>query len=116
MLDQLPQDVWTNKTTTFFDPAIAGGQFVREIERRLLETGHSKKNVANRVFGCEEYEHQVQYALNKHKLLGNYTVTNFLEQDFNMKFDVIVGNPPYQSGNGESGGKHSLWRKFVKKS
>ena len=116
MLDQLPSEVWTSTTTTFFDPAIAGGQFVREIERRLLEAGHSRKNVSGRVFGCEEYEHQVQYALNKYKLLGNYAVTNFLEQDFNMKFDVIVGNPPYQSGNGESGGKHSLWRKFVKKS
>lgn len=33
-----------------------------------------------------------------------------------MKFDVIVGNPPYQSGNGEKGGRHSLWRTLVKKS
>jgi hypothetical protein len=115
MLDQLPEGVWTSTTTTFFDPAIAGGQFVREIERRLVEAGHSKKNVSGRVFGCEEYEHQVQYALNKYKLLGNYVVTNFLEQDFNMKFDVIVGNPPFKNGN-ETGGKSSLWRKIVAKS
>lgn len=31
-----------------------------------------------------------------------------------MKFDVILANPPYQSGNKEKGGRHSLWRKFVK--
>lgn len=30
-----------------------------------------------------------------------------------MKFRNVIGNPPYQSGNGESGGRHSLWRKFV---
>jgi site-specific DNA-methyltransferase (adenine-specific) len=118
MLDQLPEEIWTSKTTTFFDPAIAGGQFVREIERRLLEAGHSRKNVSGRVFGCEEYEHQVQYALNKHKLLGNYKVTNFLEQDFNMKFDVIVGNPPYQNSHKKDeeakrkvGNK--LWYQFI---
>jgi hypothetical protein len=119
MLDRLPDEVWTSKTTTFFDPAIAGGQFVREIERRLLEAGHSKKNIAGRVFGCEEYEHQVQYALNKYKLLGNYTVTKFLEQDFNMKFDVIVGNPPFQRAE-DSGDKRdsaaNLWPEFVVKS
>ena len=125
MLDQLPDDIWTSTTTRFFDPAIAGGQFVREIERRLLEAGHSKKNVSGRVFGCEEYEHQVQYALNKYKLLGNYAVTDFLEQDFNMKFDVIVGNPPFNSnkktadsvaGNGGTGGNSRLYKHFRTKS
>jgi len=35
MLDQLPADIWTSETTTFLDPGMAGGQFVREIERRL---------------------------------------------------------------------------------
>ena len=29
MLDQLPKNVWTSNSTTFFDPAIGGGQFVR---------------------------------------------------------------------------------------
>jgi len=32
-----------------------------------------------------------------------------------MKFDVIVGNPPYQETNGAATGK-SIWHKFVKKS
>ena len=31
MLDQLPASVWANDTTTFFDPAIGGGQFVRHL-------------------------------------------------------------------------------------
>jgi hypothetical protein len=126
MLDHLPESIWTSTTTTFLDPGMAGGQFVREIERRLLEAGHSKKNISGRVFGCEEYEHQVQYALNKYKLLGNYVVTNFLEQDFKgMKFDVIVGNPPFNSnkkisdeatGNGGTGGNSRLYKHFRTKS
>lgn len=41
-----------------------------------------------------------------------YTVLETI-QDKDMKFEVVLGNPPYHTGNGESGGKHSLWRKFV---
>ena len=33
-----------------------------------------------------------------------------------MKFDVIVGNPPYQNGSGNKGSNNTLWDKFVKKS
>lgn len=117
MLDQLPKSVWTSDSTTFFDPAIGGGQFVRAIELRLRDKGHDDANIQGRVYGCETSRLNVRFASNKYKLVGNYAVCNFLTQDFNsMKFDVIVGNPPYQTGNGEKGGKHSLWRKFVKKS
>jgi tRNA1(Val) A37 N6-methylase TrmN6 len=36
-----------------------------------------------------------------------------------MKFDVIVGNPPYQAAveqNGQRGSRTHIWHKFVNKS
>lgn len=115
MLDLIPEDVIVNGT--ILDPAIGGGQFVREVERRKRAAGKTDAEIAKTVFGIEQNVLRKNYAVNKHKLVGNYTVDNFLEKDFkNMKFDVILENPPYQSGKGEKGGKHSLWRKFVKKS
>lgn len=115
MLDQLPAEVFESKTTTFLDPCMGGGQFVQAVEGRLREYGHSNANIAGRVFGVESNQLRVNYAINKHKLVGQYFVhENYLEHDEKMKFDVVIGNPPYQSGKGEKGGKHSLWRKFVK--
>lgn len=114
MLDQLPAEVWTSDSTTFFDPAIGGGQFVRAIESRLRSAGHSDANIAERVYGCESSRLNVKFALNKYKLVGRYAVCDFLAQDFNgMKFDVIVGNPPYVDS---SVGKIPIYDKFVKKS
>ena len=109
MLDQLPAEVWKSNTTTFFDPAMAGGQFVREIEKRLSKAGHSKENIAKRVFGCEQYEHQVVYAVNKYKLSGTYTVKNFVDDDSDQHFDYIIMNPPYTDG------QVMLYTKFFEK-
>lgn len=96
MLDQLPDEVWTSDTTTFLDPCMGGGQFVAEIERRLRIHGHSDENIASRVHGFENNLMRVNYAINKHKLVGDYQAINFLEANMQKKFDVIVGNPPYQ--------------------
>ena len=117
MLNQLPNSVWSSKTSTFFDPAIGGGQFVRAIEQRLRSAGLSDANIRSRVMGFEESDLHIRFAVNKYKLVGQYVrkpYKKFFELDNTMKFDVVVGNPPYQTGKGEKGGKHSLWRKFVK--
>ena len=119
MLDQLPKNVWTSNSTTFFDPAIGGGQFVRAIEQRLRACGHNDANIRKRVVGLEDSELHIRYAVNKHKLVGQYakkTYEKFFELDNTMKFDVVVGNPPYQ-GNNDKGTKqpksHNLWSKFA---
>jgi site-specific DNA-methyltransferase (adenine-specific) len=119
MLDQLPESVWASDSTTFFDPAIGGGQFIRAIEQRLRNHGHSDKNIRTRVFGLENSELHIRYAVNKHKLVGQYVkkpYEKFFELDNTMKFDVVVGNPPYQ-GNNDKGTKqpksHNLWSKFA---
>jgi len=116
MLDQLPEHVWTSDRTTFFDPAIGGGQFVKEIERRLRSAGHPDRNIHRRVFGLEESDLHIRFAVNKHKLVGQYakkTYDKFFELDDTMKFDVVIGNPPYQ--NKEENADGSLWLRFVNK-
>lgn len=116
MLDQLPESVWTSTDTTFLDPCMGGGQFVAEIERRLRDHGHNDENIASRVHGFENNLMRVNYAINKHNLVGNYQANiNFLEADVQKKFDVIVGNPPYQDGN-KQGGQNKIYNQFAKKS
>lgn len=118
MLDQLPKSVWTSTTTTFFDPAIGGGQFVREIETRLRNAGHSDDNIRSRVFGFEESDLHIRFAVNKYNLVGQYkkmSYDEFFALDETMKFDNVVGNPPFQEG-GRSDAANKLWPHFVKKS
>ena len=121
ILDQLPSYVWHDPTIKFLDPAMAGGQFILEIERRLKAAGHSDENIASRVWGCEERLIRVKYVQNWHKALSQHLyVRDALTYDWgDMKFDVIVGNPPYQDTMPDGSRKSissNLWTKFIDKS
>lgn len=110
ILDRLPSEVWSSSTTTFLDPAIGGGQFVSEIEKRLKAVGHTDDNIKSRVYGCESNRMRINFAVNKYKLAGTYVNNDFLKEKLEMKFDVVVGNYPYGDSK-DSGG--TLWGKFA---
>lgn len=120
MLDKLPSSVWTSETTTFIDPSMGGGQFLSVIQTRLKDAGHSDKNIASRIFGYEDNKLRINYAVNKHKLLGNFVHKKILDETLNRKFSVVVCNPPFESPNTVAKDRkqpqnHSLWPKYVNK-
>lgn len=114
ILDRIPEEVFKSNSTTFLDPCFGNGTFVIEVIKRLRKEGHSIENIQERVYGIE-VSHRLYNKVNK--LLSNYNFhklckDDFLKKDFkNMKFDVIVGNPPYQDSTSSSE-SIKLWSLF----
>lgn len=114
MLSHITVADYTNSNVTFLDVALGGGQLVSVIETNLTANGQTSEQIANRVFGCERSDLNIRYAVNRHKLVGTYNKRLYNEilthNKNNMKFDFIVGNPPYDKGI-----KHNLTLPFGNK-
>ena len=134
MLDTLPYEVWTNPNLKWFDPCNGVGTFISVIVKRLmkgLETFQPdailryKHIIENMIFTCELQAKNVflyLYAFDpKDEFALNIYNGSYLDEGFDKhmefwdveKFDVIVMNPPYNSGSNNGNAGNSLWDKFV---
>ena len=137
MLDKLPVEVWSNPELKFLDPANGIGNFPVILVKKLMEGLKDwqpdselrlKHILENQIYVCELQSKNMFIYLqlfdseNKYKL--NFHRGSFLDENFKYvmkewgvdKFDVVVGNPPYnndQKAEGKRGGGSTLWDKFV---
>jgi len=139
LLDHLPKNVWTNPDLTWLDPAAGTGNFTMMIYYRLFaglakhfpnkRTRHKhivekmlymveiNKESANKlaeIFSSDSNIFIHDFLTIENTTTGKNTI-KFLE-----KYDIIIGNPPFQTTKIKkyvgSAGNKTLWDKFIVKS
>jgi hypothetical protein len=112
MLDKIPEEVWRNPESVFLDPCMGKGTFLIEIVRRLTYIyGYTEMNAKSRVYG---YDTRVKYVNHlQRRGFSNLRHKDFLLDEIEMKFDAIVGNPPYQEVGAT--GDNKLYLRFISK-
>ena len=138
MLDTLPSEVWSNPNLKWLDPCAGVGTFPSIVVQRLMKGlenvipnpekryGHI---IENMIYLCELQDKNL-FVFNCVFDLGDSNATNsycgsFLDENFDKhmidvwgveKFDIVIGNPPYQTQKEGNTKTHPLWHLFVEKS
>jgi len=137
MLDKLPKKVWKNKNLKWLDPAAGMGNFpvalylklmdgltdeikdVKDRKKHILENMLyvSELNKKNVVIYKQIFDINNEYKLNIFN--GDSLKVNFKQEFKIKKFNIILGNPPYQKENTKSdyargGIGNNLYLDFVK--
>ena len=138
MIATLPEDVWSNPNLKWLDPANGTGPYPIMVIYKLMnglkewepdDEKRYKHIIENMIYVCELQPKNMFLYLcavdpfDMYKL--NIYTGSFLEQGFDKhmkevwaieKFDIIIGNPPYNNEVSVSGTSSDIYDEFIFKS
>ena len=105
VLDQLPQDQFTDASKTFLDPSCGDGQFLGEVLIRKMENGSTFEQALSTVYGVDLMEDNVELCRER-LLCGRDDLRHIVEQNivcadglrYHYRFD---GSYPYDDEQSE---------------
>lgn len=134
MLDKLPSSIWSNHELKWLDPANGIGNFPMVAYQKLMKglekwepnkTKRSKHIIEKMLYMVEINPKNVKISKKIFGANANICCADFLKdsekcfRQFGVdKFDVIMGNPPFnvEVGDKRFGSGRTLWDKFIIKS
>ena len=127
MLDKLPKGVWSNPDLKWFDPAVGVGNFMIFVYYRLMENlkthfpddiERKTHIIKNMLYMSELNPENIKECKklfnNELNIYEGDTLKMDTFKEFGIdQFDIIVGNPPFNSP-GAIGTGNTIWQLFVK--
>jgi len=114
IIANIPDDVFLKPDVKILIVACGHCTEAVVIAKRMLALGVSKEAVNNSIYLIDKYQVFTNHAKLRYGF-KNVITADFMEWKTDMKFDVIVGNPPYQDGN-KSGQQNKLYNQFSRRS
>ena len=134
MLSIIPKKYFENKNLKWLDPGSGHGNYslclffilFNSLKKSIPDKKERKKHIIeNMIYMVELNKDNIPFLREKFGEKGNIIEWNYLEWNTELKFDVIIGNPPYNFNgvkkvptknnvNKKEDGK-TIWCEFVKK-